>query len=403
MKKEFRSIWNQAWFNSLRSAEGLYRFARKKKDTTLLNYALKTKELALSFPQKNGLFFSVIGTGMVKIEKEGKKYNRSKGWDAYYFGNSNRNPYSDDVKKSPFHILDMSYIAYQMLIWYDELEKDPRLLSYATRYADALIKIQSKDGFFPGWLSLETLRPMDHLNKSPESSMSVTFLLKLYELTKNDVYLNSALQAMEAVMNKIIPIGQWEDFETYWSCSRYGSTNLVGEKVKRNNMFKQNTLSMYYTAQALFNCYRITHKQKYLKYGLRTLDEMLMTQASWQPPYIYVNTLGGFGVMNGDGEWNDARQSLFAGLIVKYGKEINNTEYIERGLAALRASFVMMYTPLNPRTKEQWEHKWSFFGKEDYGFMMENYGHGGETNREGLGIGEFTIYDWGNGAAAEAL
>lgn len=33
---------------------------------------------------------------------------------------------------------------------------------------------------------------------------------------------------------------------------------------------------------------------------------------------------------------------------------------------------------------------------------MENYGHGGRTSPEGEGIGEFTIYDWGNGAAAEA-
>lgn len=32
-----------------------------------------------------------------------------------------------------------------------------------------------------------------------------------------------------------------------------------------------------------------------------------MTQASWQPPYMYVNVLGGFGVMNSDAEWNDAR------------------------------------------------------------------------------------------------
>ena len=43
-----------------------------------------------------------------------------------------------------------------------------------------------------------------------------------------------------------------------------------------------------------------------------------------------------------------------------------------------------------------------FFGEEDYGFMMENYGHGGRTSPEGEGMGEFTIYDWGNGAAAEA-
>jgi len=43
-----------------------------------------------------------------------------------------------------------------------------------------------------------------------------------------------------------------------------------------------------------------------------------------------------------------------------------------------------------------------FFAEEDYGFMMENYGHGGQADAEGLGIGEFTIYDWGNGAASEA-
>ena len=33
---------------------------------------------------------------------------------------------------------------------------------------------------------------------------------------------------------------------------------------------------------------------------------------------------------------------------------------------------------------------------------LENYGHGGRTNPAGEGMGEFTIYDWGNGAAAEA-
>jgi hypothetical protein len=62
----------------------------------------------------------------------------------------------------------------------------------------------------------------------------------------------------------------------------------------------------------------------------------------------------------------------------------------------------MMYAPENPRTKEQWEKRHSFFGPEDYGFTMENYGHGGRTSPEGEGMGVFTIYDWGNGAAAEA-
>ena len=38
----------------------------------------------------------------------------------------------------------------------------------------------------------------------------------------------------------------------------------------------------------------------------------------------------------------------------------------------------------------------------NYGFNMENYGHDGRTNPDGLGIGPATHYDWGNGSAAEA-
>ncbi|MNW58856.1 hypothetical protein D3C74_367410 [compost metagenome] len=62
----------------------------------------------------------------------------------------------------------------------------------------------------------------------------------------------------------------------------------------------------------------------------------------------------------------------------------------------------MMYCPENPKTKAQWEEAFPFFGERDYGFMMENYGHGGEVNEQGVGMGEFTIFDWGNGAAAES-
>mgnify|MGYP001344655127 FL=1 len=243
---------------------------------------------------------------------------------------------------------------------------------------------------------------MGVLDDSPETSMSVTFLLKLFHLTCDRKYLNSALKAMDAVINHIIFQGRWEDFETYWSCCRYGSNDLVGQKIERNNMYKQCNFSMYWTAEALLNCYKTTSDAKYLRLGQRCLDELLMTQASWQPHFIYVNALGGFGVMNCDAEWIDARQSLFAELIIKYGLELDIKEYVQRGLAALRASFVMMYCPENEKTKEQWEKRWPFFNELDYGFMMENYGHDGLTDENGLGIGEFTIYDWGNGAASEA-
>ncbi|MDD4777034.1 MAG: hypothetical protein PHV53_01970 [Fermentimonas sp.] len=401
-EREFRSVWNQAWFSSLRSASGLYRYARRTGNTTLKEKALLTKELALSFPMKEGFFYGLIGTEMHQEEIEGEKYNRSSGWETHYWGNSNRNPYTWNPAESPFHILDMSWTALLMLRWFDELEKDERLLDYAKEYAESLLSIQSNEGFFPGWLDLNTLKPMSHLNRSPETSMSVTFLLKLYELTGENRYREAALKAMDVVIEEIIPSGRWEDFETYWSCSRYGSDHLVGNKVERNNMYKHNNFSMFWTAEALLESFKTTGQKKYLQYGQRTLDELLMTQASWQPPFMYVNVLGGFGVLNADAEWNDSRQSLFAELILQYGKLLESKEYLERGHAALKASFVMMYSPENPQTKEQWEKVYPFFGKEDYGFMMENYGHGGRTGPEGEGMGEFTIYDWGNGAAAEA-
>lgn len=409
-EREFRSIWNQAWFSSLRSASGLYRYARRTENRSYLEKALLTKELALSVPMKSGFFDTVVATEMENVEIGGRKFNRSKGWKTMFWGNSDRNPVNrppngprvKDVRIAPYHILDMSWTSLLMLRWYEELEKDRRLLDFARTYADSLIELQQKDGFFPGWLDKESLIPLEFLNRSPETSMSATFLLKLGEVAEEDKYVDAGVRALEAVMREIVPVGRWEDFETYWSSSSYGNDDLIGKKIPRNNMYKQCNLSMFWTAEALYEAYVMTGDERYLRTGQRVLDEMLMTQASWQPPYMYVDVFGGFGVMNADGEWLDSRQSLFAEIIVKYGQELGMKEYIQRGLAAIRASFVMMYCPENERTRRQWERVYPFFGPEDYGFTMENYGHGGRTSAEGEGMGSFTIYDWGNGAGSEA-
>src|SRR5690606_3430991 len=63
-EREFRSVWNQVWFSSLRSASGLYRYARRTGDKALLEKANLTKELALSYPKKEGFFYGLIGTDM---------------------------------------------------------------------------------------------------------------------------------------------------------------------------------------------------------------------------------------------------------------------------------------------------------------------------------------------------
>lgn len=399
-QREALSIWNQAWFCSLRSASGLYRYARRTKNRRLLDYANKTKELALAFPQKDGLFPGVIATEMESFFDGTQQNMRSLGWKTRFWGNSDRNPFSQDIKTSPYHLLDMSFTAEYMLLWYEELEKDERLLEYALRYADRLIRLQDDNGFFPGWTDADGT-PLGVLDNSPESSMSAAFLFHCYRMTGKELYLSSALRALNAVSKEIIPSGRWEDFETYWSCSHFWN-DKVGSKIPRNNMYKQCNFSMYFTALAFLEAYKTTNDHIYLASGTRVLDELLMTQSSYQPSAFTVPVIGGFGVLNSDAELNDARQSLFSVLILQYGKFLNNEEYIQRGLAALRISFSMMYCPENPEAKIQWEKAWPFFNEKDYGFNMENYGHNGEITNEGVGIGEFTIYDWGNGAASEA-
>ncbi len=110
-------------------------------------------------------------------------------------GNSDRNPVnreagarSADPRIAPYHVLDMSWTSLLMLRWYEELEPDERLLAYATRYGDALLRLQDARGFFPAWLERESLKPLGVLDDSPETSLSVTFLLALSRATGRSEY-----------------------------------------------------------------------------------------------------------------------------------------------------------------------------------------------------------------------
>jgi hypothetical protein len=400
--REFLSIWNQAWFSSLRGASGVYRYARRTDDAMLFDRAALTKAFALAAPVCDGIFPAVFRTRMTTVEIEGKTYDRSEGWETGYWTNSDRTPRERGITDAWYHILDASWTALLMLKWYKELEADARLLDYARTYADKLLTLQDSKGFFPAWLHPETLEPTDILRESPETSMSVTFLLEMSSLTGDTRYRDAALRAMDAVLVEIVPSGRWEDFETYWSCCSFGKEEYLGKRFPRNAMFKQCNFSMFWTAEALLACYRVTGKRGYLDFGRRTLDELSMTQQVWQPPFIFIPALGGFGVMNYDGEWNDSRECLFAEVFMDYYGETGDLHLFERGIAALKSAFVMMYCPENPKAKALWEQVWPFFGPADYGFTMENYGHTGRVDSQGEGIGEFTIFDWGNGAAAEA-
>lgn len=367
--REARSIWNQAWFSTQRCANGLLRYARQIGSSDLWDRARMMTEIALAAPQSEGLFPSVL------VKEPG---DDPRGWR---WTNSDRRPPS--VSEHACHIVDAAFTCRMLLEWH-RLTGDARALARARRFADRLSRLQQPSGAFPGWVERDG-RIAPELMESPESAVSVSLLFEL-----SDERATSGLPFLEAVVRE----GRWEDFETYYSCAPWGAREQMGRRVARNGVYKQNTLSIFWCAEAFVHAWRATGERRHLDLARRCVDELSLYQAVWDPPFLPAPAHGGFGVMNADCEWNDARQSLFAPLYLELGTELGDRELVERGVSALRASFSMLYCPENTALARAYEQRFPFFGPESYGFMMENQGHDPAHP-----IGTFTIFTWGNGSA----
>lgn len=397
--REPLAIWNQAWFSTQRTANGLYRYARQNNKPDWLNRARLSTAIALAAPQTDGLFPAVYTT----VPRGGgggyMLYKDTPGWDQGRWSNSNRRPRG--ASEDACHILDAAFTARLLLEWDAISGGDPEAVEYVKRFADGLVKLQRPSGAFPGWVEPDgKVVPM--LAEGPETAMGTTLLIELAARDpKRGDYREAAVKSLNYLENEPVREGRWEDFETYFSCNGWGG-NRVGRKIARNGVFKQNTFSPFWCAEAFLAASETLGMKHYLDLGRRCLDELSLFQQVWDPPFIAARCHGGFGVMNADGEWNDARQSLFAPLYLDYYRVTGEPEYFERGVAALRSSFAMLYCPENDQVRKQYELKHPFFGPESYGFMMENIAHGGPAPADGSAIGPFTIYTWGNGAALEA-
>lgn len=370
--REPRAIWNQAWFSTQRCANGLYRHARRIGDDDLARRARAMTELALAAPDRDGLFPSVL---------------RADDAGTWRWTNSDRRPAT--VSEEAVHLVDVAVTARGLLEWFD-LTGDARALQRALAAARRLASLQRPSGAFPGWVEPNG-RVAPELDESPESAVTASLLFELARHAEGDAALRAPAERARRFLERVADEARWEDFETYWSCAPWGHDTQLGRKVPRNGVFKQNTLSIFWCAEAFLRAGDLARAR-------RCVDELSLYQAVWDPPFLATRARGGFGVMNGDCEWNDARQSLFAPLYFDLHANTGDPELFERGAAAVGAAFSMMYCPENARLRAGYEAAFPFFGPESYGFMMENQGHGGR-----LSIGTFTIYTWGNGSALAAV
>jgi len=341
--------WFNSWFQTLRTAYGWYLYGRRTQSKEIQQRAEAVLNLALHSPQQEGAFSTIY------LVPE-HRWIREDGWAGF----------PDD-----YHSFCMSWTAYWMLKWAEDLTPDRKsdILAFTRPYGDFLLKHQQSSGVIPSWYDSK-LKPREEFRDyNAETAGSALFLLELGELTGNHIYVEAGARAMDFITRETLPRQRWFDYETFKSCAR----KKLDFYDRMTAQYPQNNLSTMQAAMAYLKLYRLTTRKKWLDLGTGVLDYLLLTQQVWNGPGFDPQLLGGFTTQNTDAEWSDARQSYAAVLLWDYYQETQDVEYLERAIAASRASFAVA--------------------------PWENWAHVGYNNEPG----SLTGFHWGTGSAMTAV
>jgi hypothetical protein len=302
---------------------------------------------------------------------------------------------SSQQRGSVYHLPDNLWSAYWLMRFNDELHPVPGTDSFLLSLTQALLKTQNADGSFPTMINAKTLATDDVLNGTASSAMATWYLEELMLSNKvpkgvRSAYREAIIKSLQFLSREVLPLQKFEDFESYFSCSRkpmhyYDSTT---------HLFNQNTLSMQWCAQAYLKAHALFKTKQWLKEGEYCLNILSLYQQVWNPPFINFYAFGGFGVQNTDAEWNDARQAQFAETYLQFYEVTKNKEYLERAIAACRASFALMVLPGNSAVCPNNYEGVAINGELWPGTMAENYGHDGYDRRSYQ-----SGFHWGTGSA----
>jgi hypothetical protein len=338
------------WFNSLRSSYGIAANGRSRGDDTLWRQGHAGLSLLLSAPHDHGAFPTIARFGPEKIE-----------WFGGHKNFANQMPWGP----SSYNTFDMSWTAYWVLRWHQDLGPEPAAVGFARQYGEFLLRVQLDSGAVPSWLRMCDLAIDPHLRESAQTAASLLFLAELAMVTGDDRFREAACRAGRYVADEHVSNQRWDDFEVYYS----NAPKSEGASDPLAGMSAQDTLSMHLAAAGFLALARATGDRAWLGPGQRALDQLLQYQAVWPATFLSLYTFGGFSVQNTDQEWNDARQAQVAPTLLDYARATGRGDYAERGIAALRASYATMCTPtaeaINPR----------YFDYQPRGWGNENYAH----------------------------
>ena len=339
-----------SWFNALRTAYGVASFGRYRQDRALEAVGRSTLSLLLSAPNESGAFPTIVRFAPSGLE-----------WFGSHRNFANQMPWGP----TSYNTFDMSWTAYWLLRWHQDLGPQPEAVAFAVKYGEFLLRVQDQNGAIPSWLTMADLSPDPHLRQSAQTASSLLFLAELAHVTGMPTFLRAAVTAGEYTVSQHTDRQRWDDFEVFYS----NAPKAEGATDPISGMSAQDSLSMHFAAAGLLRLWQLTGQQHWLGDGQRALDQLLQYQAVWPATFLSLYTFGGFSVQNTDQEWNDARQSQIAPTLLEYARATGHAEYAERGIAALRASFATMCTPsaevINPR----------YFDYQERGWANENYAH----------------------------
>lgn len=364
-------LWFHSWFNNARTAYGLYLWGEETGNVIWKNKAIATMNLLLSSPQRNG-FFPTIWVP----EKNGWVSSGQGGGPDLY------------------HVPDNCWTAIWLLRFNDELIKIPGTDNFLVDFVRGLLTTQLENGSFPARLHVSDLSPDPVLENSASGSMATWFLEEMILRKKLSPDLeekaNTAVKKSLSFLEKeILPNRRFQDFEVFFSCA----PNSINDFDSLTWLYPHNTLSIQWTAEAFLKGYSLFNDNHDLAQGEYCLNILSLYQQVWSPPFIGFYSFGGFGVQNTDAEWSDARQAQFAETYLNFFLATGNREYLQRSIAACRASFALMAIPENKKISPH-NYEGSTFNGEFIGAMAENYGHSGYNERSGQ-----SGFHWGTGSA----